>query len=90
MKTVSNIKTFRLVRDADESGISGTGVVAEGVEFTGGAVVITWFSHFPAFNVYPGGMKTVEGLHGHNGKTRVEWDHCGTCRSLSGVALLRG
>ena len=75
MTHVSNIRTFRLVREQDESGVSGTGVVAEGVEFTGGAVVITWFSHFPAFNVYPGGMKTVEGLHGHHGKTQVVWDN---------------
>lgn len=62
------------MRADDESGISGTGVVAEGVEFSGGAAVIFWLSFHPAVNVYFHGMKTVEGLHGHGGKTKVVWD----------------
>lgn len=67
------IRTFTLVRDEDESGVSGTGLVAEGVEFSSGQVCITWFSHVPAVNIY-GSIKVVETLHGHGGKTRIVWD----------------
>ena len=34
------IKRFRFKRTEDVSGISGTGIVAEGVEFTNGKVVM--------------------------------------------------
>jgi hypothetical protein len=30
------MKTFRLIRFEDKSGVSGTGLVAEGVQFTAG------------------------------------------------------
>jgi len=35
-------RTFVLHRDEDVSGVSGTGVVAEGVVFSDGAVVVRW------------------------------------------------
>lgn len=68
-----NVRTFTLQRDRDESGVSGTGTVAEGVEFSSGQVVITWLSYFPAVNVY-GSMKVCTSLHGHGSATRVVWD----------------
>jgi len=37
---MSDIRTFHLVRDEDKTGISGTGVIAEGVVFFSGRVVI--------------------------------------------------
>ena len=37
-------RRFRLVREEDESGVSGTGVVAVGVEFPSGAVVFEWLN----------------------------------------------
>lgn len=66
------MKRFRLNRLADESGISGTGVVAEGIQFSNGQVVLHWLSMFEAINVYAN-MTVVEKLHGHGGKTVVEW-----------------
>lgn len=36
------MRTFTVERGHDESGISGTGVVMEGVEFSDGRVVIRW------------------------------------------------
>lgn len=36
------MRTFTLERVNDESGVSGTGVVLEGVEFADGRVVIRW------------------------------------------------
>lgn len=61
------------MRDEDASGISGTGFVAEGVEFSDGTVVIHWLSNIPSTEVC-GNLKQCLTLHGHNGKTKVEWD----------------
>ena len=36
------MRTFRLIRDEDPTGISGTGSVAEGVEFDDGTVAMRW------------------------------------------------
>ena len=72
MNTQSNLKRFILQRDIDESGVSGEGLVAEGVEFTGGMVAMTWLSPHKCVNVYDN-IKVVESLYGHNGKTKVVW-----------------
>lgn len=64
------MRRFQLHRDQDETGVSGTGIVAEGVEFTSGMVAMTWLSPHRCVNVYES-IKTVEQLHGHQGKTRV-------------------
>lgn len=65
-----NMKTFVLMRDEDESGVSGIGVVAEGVQFTNGKCVLSWLTVSTSIAVYDD-MKTLEKIHGHNGKTRV-------------------
>ena len=41
------IETFTICRQADESGVSGTGVVIEGVEYATGQVVLHWLTPFP-------------------------------------------
>jgi hypothetical protein len=64
------MRRFQLQRDEDESGVSGVGLVAEGIEFTSGMVALTWLSPHRCVNVYES-LKTVEALHGHQGKTRV-------------------
>ncbi len=69
-KIKTAMRRFQLHRDEDETGISGTGVVAEGVEFSNGRVSFTWLTYQEATNNY-GSMKTVEEIHGHGGKTRV-------------------
>lgn len=38
------MKRFELYRAADASGVSGTGVILEGVEFTNGKVVVSWLT----------------------------------------------
>jgi hypothetical protein len=40
---LSNFKRFYLFRHEDESGVSGTGVVAHGVQFQDGAAALRWF-----------------------------------------------
>jgi len=67
------MRTFYLQRDEDESGVSGVGKVAEGVEFGDGTVVMRWLVEPNGLNVYggPGGLAKVQAVHGHGGKTRV-------------------
>lgn len=66
------MRRFKVKREEDESGISGTGVVAEGVEFENGKVVIQWLSHKPSVTVFDN-IKHIKDLHGHGGKTKVVW-----------------
>lgn len=63
---------FNLVRDQDETGISGTGTVAEGVEFGDGTVVMRWLSDLTSTAIYAS-ISDVVAIHGHNGKTHVVW-----------------
>lgn len=68
------VRAFQLERDVDESGVSGTGTVAEGVEFSDGTVALRWTSAWPTSVVFHDrGMEAVEAVHGHGGKTRVVW-----------------
>tara|TARA_R100001129_G_C5310687_1_gene245087 strand:- start:617 stop:958 length:342 start_codon:yes stop_codon:yes gene_type:complete len=41
------IETFTVCRQSDESGVSGTGVVIEGVQYATGQVVLHWLTPFP-------------------------------------------
>jgi L-fucose isomerase-like protein len=68
------MRPFTLHRDIDETGVSGTGVVAEGVEFSDGTVALRWTSAWPTSVVFhERGMESVEAVHGHGGKTRIVW-----------------
>lgn len=73
-------RRFHLIRDMDVTGISGTGVVAEGVEFTDGTTVLRWLSAGTArpdvvrpTTVVHESVASVLALHGHGGATRVEF-----------------
>jgi hypothetical protein len=66
-------RRFRMNRSTDVTGTSGTGTVAEGVEFTDGTVVIRW-RPIPATStcVY-GSIYDLLKIHGHDGATVVDW-----------------
>jgi hypothetical protein len=65
---------FILERTEDVSGVSGIGIVAEGVEFTGGVVALRWLSDWPTSVVFHDkGIDSVVSVHGHDGRTRVVW-----------------
>lgn len=68
-------RRFNLQRDEDETGVSGTGVVAEGVWWPDGDVaVLRWTSAWPTSVVFHDrGLDSVEAIHGHGGKTRIVW-----------------
>ena len=66
------MRRFLLIRDEDVSGVSGTGVVAEGVVFSTGKVVLSWCSRYRSVTVYDS-VGDLETVHGHEGRTRTEW-----------------
>lgn len=66
-------RTFTLVRDVDVSGVSGTGVVAEGVEFSDGTCAVRWITGDHRSTVVWDNVESVEIIHGHGGATRVVW-----------------
>jgi len=62
---------FRLVRDTDISGVSGTGHVADGVIFSDGQAAVHWLGRWPTTTPHPEGIVSVKGVHGHSGATRI-------------------
>lgn len=74
---------FLLIRETDVTGISGTGIVAEGIEFIDGTVVVRWLD--TAVSQVPGSalvkpttvihadVQSVIALHGHDGATVIQW-----------------
>jgi hypothetical protein len=67
------MRRFRLVREVDVSGISGTGVVAEGVLLSNGMCVVSWFGEWGTTVLHHRGLASIEYIHGHGGLTRVIW-----------------
>ncbi|WP_193319021.1 hypothetical protein [Nonomuraea phyllanthi] len=61
---------FKLVRDEDVSGVSGTGEVADGVLWPDGAVALRWRGERPS-TVHYNRIDDVKHVHGHNGSTRI-------------------
>ena len=45
-------RRFVLYRAEDECGVSGTGIIAEGVQFSTKKSVISWISETPSIEVY--------------------------------------
>lgn len=66
------MRRFVLDRKEDETGISGIGIVAEGVQFTSGRCSLTWLTPYSSVAVYDS-IEDVEAIHGHNGKTIIVW-----------------
>lgn len=63
-------RTFVLMRLDDATGVSGTGIVAEGIEFTDGTAALRWRTATSSTAVY-GSMRDLEAIHGHQGATKV-------------------
>lgn len=66
------MRLFQLHRDRDASGVSGVGIVAEGVEFKSGECALHWLSNTPCIGLYPS-IEDLKKIHGHEGMTRVVW-----------------
>lgn len=67
------VRVFVLRREEDVTGVSGTGVVAEGIEFADGRVALRWCVGEHRSTVAWDSIDAVRAIHGHDGKTRVEW-----------------
>jgi hypothetical protein len=65
-------RRFVLRRHVDHSGVSGTGVVAAGVQFGDDQVVLKWLARISSVGIYPS-VAAVEKIHGHGGDTTIEW-----------------
>jgi hypothetical protein len=68
------IRTFELIRDVDLNGISGTGTVAEGCQFSDGVCTMHWVTKHSSTTVYPD-VHTLYQIHGHEGASRIVWHH---------------
>lgn len=64
------MRRFHLRRDVDSTGVSGTGRVAEGVEFSNGWCAMTWLSEVTSVVFYPN-LEMLVAVHGHGGNTEV-------------------
>jgi hypothetical protein len=70
-------RTFRIYREDDVSGVSGTGFVCEGVIFSDGHAAIHWTgSPYPTTTPHPDGLESVMYIHNHKGAggARIVWD----------------
>lgn len=65
-------RRFALIRHIDYTGVSGIGVVAYGVTFADGQVVLRWCSSHPATSMW-NSMDDMLAVHGHGEATSVEW-----------------
>ncbi|WP_207782002.1 hypothetical protein [Phytoactinopolyspora limicola] len=65
-------RRFALVRHVDYTGISGVGVVAYGVVFFDGHVVLRWCSDYPATSLW-NSIDDLLTVHGHGDATSVQW-----------------
>jgi len=66
------MRRFVLERDVDATGISGTGLVAEGVQFSTGWCAMIWLGAYFSAVIYPN-VEHVLQIHGHQGTTRLVW-----------------
>lgn len=66
-------RVFVLDRHVDVSGVSGTGVVAEGVVWSDGAVALRWTGENATTTTFETGIDGVEAIHGHAGATEVRF-----------------
>lgn len=66
-------RRFHLQRTVDVTGASGTGRVADGVQWPDGTVSIRWRGDRPSI-VFWGNIENAEHVHGHGGASRIVWD----------------
>jgi hypothetical protein len=70
---MSAMRRFVLQRTKDVTGVSGTGIVAEGVRFSDHRVALRWVVGIHRSTVVWDSMAAVEAIHGHDGATQVVW-----------------
>ena len=72
--TAAMPRVFSVVRYDDVSGVSGTGIVAQGVQFRDGQVVLQWCCPgLPGSVAVWASIEDVLTIHGHRGRTVIKW-----------------
>lgn len=66
------MRRFELVRARDKSGVSGIGIVAQGVEFDDGVVALHWLTPAGSDERYSSALALIA-KHGHGGDTVIMW-----------------
>lgn len=65
-------RRFQLHRHRDVGGLSGTGIVAEGIRFGDGQCAYRWLTSPCTTQIAPS-ITAVKSIHGHGGKTKIHW-----------------
>lgn len=66
------MRRFVLNRTEDATGVSGRGLVAEGVQFSNGKCVLYWTTRHQSIAIYDS-IEELEAIHGHDSRTYVQW-----------------
>lgn len=66
------MRRFVLERSQDVSGVSGTGQVVEGIQFSDGVVAIRWMVELTSTAIY-NSIDELVAIHGHDGATQLVW-----------------
>lgn len=67
------MRRFHLVRYDDPSGVSGTGIVAEGVQYGDGWISMQWIDSPARVPTLFPSVDNMLLVHGHGGKTVHRW-----------------
>lgn len=70
------MRRFILFRNEDPTGVSGTGIVAQGIQFGDGRVSLRWVSQRASTANFDS-IDDVTAIHGHDGATVVDWMDAG-------------
>lgn len=77
------MRRFRIDRETDVTGVSGTGCVAQGVVFSDGTTVVRWMSGATPTTTAHASIESVEAIHLHGGLSKLRWEDpiCFACGS---------
>jgi hypothetical protein len=67
------MRLFWLNRKRDESGVSGTGIIAQGVVFSDGTVVLRWLKGHKSTAIFEN-LQQLVAIHGHQHATLVTFE----------------
>jgi hypothetical protein len=68
----NGVRRFVMVRERDLTGVSGTGIVAEGAMFSNGLSIIRWVREPHAVGMYQS-VSDLIAVHGHGGATQIHF-----------------
>ncbi len=70
---MSQSRRFHLLRHHDVIGVSGEGVVADGILWPDGTASVRWRGDHPSVVFWDRGQVSVDHVHGHGGYTEIVW-----------------